>query len=85
MNSYYGFLRVKVEPDGRLRPLWYSVTADFESITTVGYEYTVALCVLPARSLEEARTEFKTMLKWFEPLLKGAEPDGWFASEDPAR
>ena len=83
---YYGLLRVRVESDGRLMPISYGVgdDADFNQATVVGHEYTIAICALPTRSLEEARRQLKENLRWFEPLLVGAEPNAWFASEDPA-
>lgn len=81
---YYGLLRVRAEKDGRLVPLWYGVgeESDWDQMTVVGGEYTIAFCGLPhARSLEDARDQLKRDLSWFKPLLCGASPEPWFASE----
>jgi hypothetical protein len=83
---YYGLLRVRTDKDGRLTPLWYTVgsAADFDHATVVDHEYTIAICTLPARSLEDARKALKEDLRWFEPLIGKAVPEPWFESEDPA-
>lgn len=84
---YYGLLRVHADGDGRLTPLWYTVgdAARFEQMTVVDGEYTIAICTLSARTMEEARAHLKEELHWFKPLLGSATPEPWFASEDPAR
>ncbi|HSX22843.1 MAG TPA: hypothetical protein VLE97_08740 [Gaiellaceae bacterium] len=81
---YYGLLRVRAERDGRLVPLWYGVgtDSDFDQMTVVGGEYTVAFCRLPhAATYELACRQLHEERKWFEPLLKSAVPEGRFAEE----
>lgn len=82
--TYYALVRVRAEKDGRLVPLQYTVgdQASFDQATVVDGEYTIALCTLLGKSHEEAREHLKKELSWFAPLLKCAEPDAWFASED---
>ena len=84
--TYYALLRVRAEKDGRLTPLSYTVgdTSDLDDTTVVGHVYTIAICTVPARTLEEARIWLKDNLSWFQPLLRGAVPDAWFQSEEPA-
>jgi hypothetical protein len=84
-DLFYALLRVRIEADGRLLPLQYTVGSllDFDQATVVNHEYTIAICTLQSRSLEEARKELKANLRWIAPLLKLAEPTAWFTSEDP--
>lgn len=73
--SYYGLVRVRVEPGGRLVPLWYGVGSehDFFSATVVDGEYTIAFCGLPsARTRDEAHDQLEQKLPWWRPLLGDA-------------
>lgn len=83
MKTYYAVLRVRVESDGRLQPLWYSVSdeASWMQQTVVNHEYTIAICALLAATIEAACVEFKVQLPWFAPLLKDAEPEAWFTEQ----
>lgn len=78
---------MRADRDGRLTPLWYTVGsgADFDQATLVNHEHTIAFCTLPAKSLEEARTQLKAELRTYARLLGEAVPEAWFSSEDPAR
>ena len=84
-KTYYAILRVRIEPDGRLQPLWYTVAdgGDWMSQTVVNHEYAIALCTLFAKTVEDARKEFKENLSWFALLLNNAAPEAWFAEEEP--
>lgn len=80
MNRFVAILRVRIEADGRLTPLWYSVRdhRDWSQMTVVNHEYTIALCPLHSSTIEDACSEFLANLSWFDPLLKNAEPEAWF-------
>ena len=83
-QTYYGLVRVRVDPDGLLVPLSYTVggAADLDHATLVNHEYTVAFCTLAARSPEDARALLKEELRAFDPLLRQATPDAWFSDVD---
>jgi len=82
-KTFYVILRVQIEPDGRLQPLWYSVRSvdDWMDMTVVNFEYTLALMPMSAKTLEAACKELRAHFKWFAPLLKNAKPEPWLVEQ----